>query len=85
MAPMTATTCTAEVSKTIGKLCVCGDWACAHGDFSGLQQVARALAAYAPEPVHCDLVELAAACNADPDRAAALWERLKNQLYRETC
>jgi hypothetical protein len=83
MPPMTPTHSTAEVSQTIGKLCVGGDWACAHGDFSGLRQVARELADYAPEPIHCELVELASACAADPDRAAALWQRLKNQLYRE--
>jgi hypothetical protein len=83
MTPMTPIRCTTEVSETIGKLCVGGDWACAHGDFSGLRQVARELADYAPEPIHCELVELASACTADPDRAAALWQRLKDQLYRE--
>jgi hypothetical protein len=80
MAPLP---CTSEVSQTIGKLCVGGDWACAHGDFAGLRQVARELADHALEPIHCELVELASACNSDPDRAAALWQELKNQLYRE--
>ena len=83
MTPMTPIPCTAEVSETIGKLCVGGDWACVHGDFSGLRHVAQQLADFAPEPIHCELAELAAACSTDPDRAAALWDRLKNQLYRE--
>jgi hypothetical protein len=60
-----------------------GDWACAHGDLSGLRYVAQQLADYAAEPVHCELVELATACREDPDRAVALWNRLKPRLYRE--
>jgi hypothetical protein len=83
MTPMTPQPCTAEVSETVGKLCVGGDWACAHGDFAGLRQIVRQLADYAPEPIHCELVELASACSADPDRAALLWQRLKDLLYRE--
>lgn len=71
------------VRQTIGKLCVGGDWACAHGDFSGLRHVAQQLASYAPEPIHCELTELAAACATDPDHAVQLWDRLKNQLYRD--
>jgi hypothetical protein len=80
---MTSTPCTAEVSQTIGKLCVGGDWACAHGDFSGLRHVALQLADYAPEPIHCELAALATACSADPERAASIWDRLKPRLYRE--
>lgn len=75
--------CTTDLTETIGKLCVGGDWACAHGDFSGLRHVAQQLAAYAPETIQCELAELATACTTDPDRAAALWDRLKNQVYRE--
>ena len=80
MVPMPSTT--REVTATIGKLCIGGDWACAHGDFSGLRYVAQQLADYAPEPTHCELQELAGACSSDPDRAAALWERLKSRLFR---
>jgi hypothetical protein len=83
MSPMTPEPSTPEHSQKIGKLCVGGDWACAHGDFSGLRHVAEQLAACAPEPLHCALVELAAACNADPVRAAAIWDRLKTEVYRE--
>jgi hypothetical protein len=80
---MTPTPRTNEVSKTIGKLCVCGDWACAHGDFSGLRHVAQQLADYASEPMHCELAALATACSADPERAAEIWNRLKPRIYRE--
>lgn len=83
MTPMTPIPDTTNVCATIGKLCVGGDWASAHGDFSGLRNVAQQLAGYAPEPLHCALTELAAACCADPERAALLWNELKTQLYRE--
>ena len=82
MTPMPTTS--TETSKTIGMLCVGGDWACAHGDFSGLRDVARQLEAFMPEPLHCWLDELAAACSVDPPRAAALWDRVKSSLYRES-
>ena len=74
---------TAGTSVTIGKLCVGGDQACENGDLGGLRHVAQQLAAYLPEPIHCELQALVAACTADPDRAAALWDALKNRLYRE--
>lgn len=68
---------------TIGRLCVGGDWACANGDLGGLRDVAKRLAAFAPEPIHRELVALAAACVADPDRAVAIWTRVKVRLHRE--
>jgi hypothetical protein len=71
-----------EISKAIGRLCFGGDWACAHGDFGGLRTIVRELADYMPEPIHCELAELACACSSDPDRAVELWDRLKTQLYR---
>lgn len=71
-----------QVASTIGTLCFGGDWACAHGDFAGLREVAQRLADYVPEPVHCDLAALAAACTSDPEEAAELWDRLKGRLYR---
>jgi hypothetical protein len=72
-----------EVSETIGRLCVSGDWACARGDFVGLGQIALQLADFAPEPFHCELAELAATCNTNPERAVTLWDRVKTKLYRE--
>lgn len=81
MAPQPSTT--PEASEEIGKLCVGGDWACANGDFGGLGSVAQQLADYVAEPVHCELAALAAACESDPERAAALWDALKSRLYRE--
>ena len=43
---------------------------------------AHSLAAYAAEPLHCDLVALADACTGDHARAGALWDRLKRRLFR---
>jgi hypothetical protein len=71
------------VTEAIGKLCVAGDWACAGGDLVGLRLIAKRLAAYSSEPLHCELAELAEACTAEPERAVALWDRLKNLIYRE--
>ncbi len=84
MGVMPTPTTTKEASGAIGKLCVGGDWACAHGDFGGLRYVAQQLASYAPEPIHCKLAELAAACATDPDHAVEIWDHLKNELYRQT-
>lgn len=62
---------------TTGELWVGGDWACAHGDFAGLGEIAKQLAIRAPEPMHCMFWQLADACRANPDRAADLWSQLK--------
>ena len=73
-----------SVSHEIGKLCVGGDWACAHGDLEALRYVAQCLAVYAHEPVHCELLELAATCTYDPDHAVELWIRLKEELLHSS-
>lgn len=67
-------------SRTIGKLCVGGDWACANGDLEALGDVAVQLADYAHEPLHCELVALSALCHSDPERVSAAWIRLKLQV-----
>ena len=69
-------------APTIGSLCIGGDWAIAHGDFETLGYVARQLSTYVPEPLHCRLVDLAAACNHDAQRANQLWDEVKSQLFR---
>lgn len=74
---------TPQTIEAIGKLCVSGDRACANDDLAALRHVVRQLADYVPEPIHCELEALAAACTAAPHRVAALWDGLKNQLYRE--
>lgn len=81
MTPTPSTT--REASDDIGKLCLGGDAACENGDLAGLRNVVQQLADFVPEPMHCELDALAAACNADADRAVALWAALKNRLYRE--
>lgn len=72
---------THSATRTLDELCVGGDWACAHGDVSGLRYIAQQLAACAHEPLHCALMELADACIGDPDRAVQLWSQIKNQVY----
>ena len=74
---------TVEVSRTIGKLCVAGDWACAHGDYRELRFIVLQLAEYTAEPLHCQLAQLAILCKTDPRRAAARWSELKDRIYRE--
>lgn len=73
-----------ELSKTIGELIECGDGACTRGDFAGLQQVALQLEDFMPEPLHCRLDAVAAACLAEPNHAVMLWDRVKTALYRES-
>ena len=65
----------------IGELCVGGDWACAHGDFSALRDIARRLSAYVDEPMHCAWVELADTCLDDLGRASQLWVELKETIF----
>jgi hypothetical protein len=80
---MTTSSCsTVEIRQSVGTLCAGGDWACAHGDFSGLRCVARQLESYVAEPLHCQLVELAAACVSNPERASLLWSLVKTDLHR---
>jgi hypothetical protein len=69
-------------ARTIGQLCVGGDWACAHGDLEALGDVAERLADYANDPLHDELEALSVLCHNDPERAATTWMRLKNQLLR---
>lgn len=71
-----------ESVRAIGELCVDGDWACAHGDLGALRHIARTLAARLPEPLHCELTELADACAGDARRAMALWSKVKTGVYR---
>ena len=79
---MLAATPENETALAIGELCASGDWAYAHGDFAALRYVTHCLAAYASEPLHCDLIALADACTNDHKRAGALWDRLKSRLFR---
>ena len=64
----------------IGELCFGGDWACAHGDFSALRDIAQRLATRCTEPLHCRLIALGDACLSEPERAVASWVRLKDDL-----
>jgi hypothetical protein len=65
---------------TIGELCIGGDWACAHGDAEALGDIAEQLAARLPEPIHCELVDLATTCRSDLGRATGIWTQLKARL-----
>jgi SAM-dependent methyltransferase len=82
MSPLHSDDDSAAEPRTIGKLCIGGDWACAHGDFAALRNIAQQLAsAAAAEPLHCELIALADACLDGEDRASVLWHRLRDRLY----
>ena len=72
-----------STARTVGQLCVGGDWACAHGELEALGDVAERLADYTREPLHHALVELSMLCRRDPQQATALWTRLKPQVLRD--
>ncbi len=75
------TTSTTQFGGFLGVLLVGGDWACANGDFSALRHVANQMAADLPAWRN-DLGALADACDHEPERAAALWVAIKDQLHR---
>ena len=80
MATISKPTTRDETRHEIGKLCLGGDWACAHGDLETLGHIAQSLTAYAHEPLHCELLALADLCRCDSDRATAAWVRLKELM-----
>lgn len=69
-----------DTAREIGQLCVSGDWAAAHGDFSTLRYVSEQLVPWLPDELHVYLIELSAACWDDLDRASSLWETLKRRI-----
>ena len=81
MTPLPSTTRSAR--NAIGRLCLAGDHACSAGDLLALHEIAQELADFTPEPVHCELTRLAAACRSDPAGAIAAWDAVKASLYRE--
>jgi hypothetical protein len=81
MNPLSRDDDSAPDRRAIAKLCIGGDWACAHGDFAALRHIAQQLATSATEPLHCELVGLADACLDRESRAAELWHQLRGRLY----
>jgi hypothetical protein len=71
----------AQRTQTIGRLCVCGDWACAQGDYAGLREIVQRLAASVGEPLHCELLALADGCRPDAELVFARWARIKDLLH----
>ena len=71
-----------DTAHEIGKLCVSGDWACAHGDFSTLRYIAQQLVFWLPDDIHVHLAELATACWSDVDRVGAMWEQVKRRIMQ---
>lgn len=68
-------------AREVGELCVAGDWACVRGDLPMLESIASQLAAYASEPIHCELARVGELCSSDLTRATEEWERLKDRVY----
>jgi hypothetical protein len=67
-------------SRTIGKLCLGGDWACANGDLEALGDIAARLGGYTVEPLSSELTALATLCHDHPDHATAVWVRLRSRV-----
>jgi len=63
----------------ISALCLGGEWACAHGDFAALRDVARRLEPYVPEVVD-ELHQLETACRHDIDHASELWVAVERRI-----
>jgi hypothetical protein len=68
------------LARTVGKLCLGGDWACANGDLKALGDIASRLVSCTPEPLQGELNGLTELCRREPDQATAAWVRLKNQV-----
>ena len=71
-------------NQTIAVLCIGGDWACAHGDFAGLRDVARKLGAYLPAAIQPELTAVVEACRRDIDHASELWLRARNAVMERS-
>ena len=67
----------------ISALCLGGEWACAHGEFAGLRDVARRLETYVPEVLD-ELRELEDACRGDIDHASAIWVQVERHITATT-
>lgn len=70
-------------TRTIGQLCIGGDWACSNGDLETLGLVARDLATHMHEPLRSELVALAELCRDDPDHAVSVWMRLEKRALAD--
>ncbi len=69
--------------RVIGELCFAGDRACVQQDLGALAGIARQLARLTPEPLHCELMSLAEACDCDRTSAIATWSQIRDRLYGE--
>ena len=70
-----------HLRRRLGRLCIDADHARTNDDFAALQHIARSLAIYAHEPLHCQLVDLADTCQSDVRRASSMWDQLKDRVF----
>jgi hypothetical protein len=68
-------------TRSLGELCVAADWALSDGDLDALGEIVRRIADAVPDPLHCDLIELADACTHDPARAWNAWPPLRDRVF----
>lgn len=68
-----------DATRAISALCNGGEWACAHGDFAGLRDVARRLEHYVPEVLD-ELRDLETACQKDIDHASEIWVHVERRI-----
>jgi hypothetical protein len=69
-------------TRTVGKLCVGGDWACANGDLGTLGDIASRLVTCVPEPLRCELSNLSEMCRKHPDEATSAWVQIKRRVLQ---
>ena len=73
---------TTEHPLDIEQLVLGGDWACAHGNLEGLEDVAQQLAEIADEPVHSELLAVAQECRTNPEHAIRHWYAAKQRTLK---
>lgn len=69
-------------TRLICRLCLGGDWACAHGDLAALADIAARLVTCSPEALRGEIAGLSSLCSGDLSRASAAWLKLRNRVLR---
>jgi hypothetical protein len=67
--------------RTRGELAIAADLALSRGDIATFQSILGVLADWVVEPLHCDLVELAVACDRDLHAAIAVWPTIRERAF----
>jgi hypothetical protein len=68
--------------QTRGELAIAADLALSRGEVATFQSILGVLADWVAEPLHCDLVDLAVACDLDLHAAIAMWPTVRERVFR---